>query len=277
MKSDEQYNIKTIESIGRAIGDLFNIFVGIATLKDDVFFIDGAVEENGYYIKSNDKGIFKIEKEVVRAVHKISEFKSQEEIENNNKKIIFPYHESNGTPIPINEETFIQKYPHCYAYLVSEKESLLARDKGKVSFNPFYVWGRTQGLKRKGIKLLSPTFSQFPRFLLVRDECSFYTNGYGLYINENIQDIFNPITKIENIDVVQKILNSSIMHYYVKKTSVSIDGGYPCYQKNFIERFTIPELSEIEIELLRNLNSKDVDNFLIEKYQLNFPSPNLSV
>jgi adenine-specific DNA-methyltransferase len=60
----------------------------------------------------------------------------------------------------------------------------------------------------------------------------------------------NPISKIENIDVVQKILNSCVMDYYVTKTSVSIEGGYPCYQKNFIEKFTIPEYNR-----LRKLNS----------------------
>ena len=32
------------------------------------------------------------------------------------------------------------------------------------------------------------------------------------------------------------------MDYYVKTTSVTIDGGFPCYQKNFIELFTIPEM-----------------------------------
>jgi adenine-specific DNA-methyltransferase len=275
LKLEEQSNIKTIETIGRSIGDLFNIFVGIATLKDDVFFIDGSTEKDGCFIKTTEKGVFKIEKGVVRSVCKISEFKSQQEIEKNNKKIIFPYEEINGTPTPINEVQFKKKYPKCYLYLLSEKETLIGRDKGKVIYNPFYVWGRTQGLKRKGIKLLSPTFSQFPRFLLVRDEEGFYTNGYGLYIKENITDIFNPITKIENIDVVQKILNSTLMDYYVRKTSISISGGYPCYQKNFIERFTIPQLSELEIQILRESNKIQVDRFLIEKYQLNLPSENL--
>jgi hypothetical protein len=67
------------------------------------------------------------------------------------------------------------------------------------------------------------------------------------------------------------------MHYYVSKTSVSIEGGYPCYQKNFIEKFTIPEFSESEIELLRSLNDKEeIDDFLIEKYQINVFAGNLA-
>jgi len=83
---------------------------------------------------------------------------------------------------------------------------------------------------------------------------------------------------LENIDVVQKILNSCVMDYYVTKTSVAIEGGYPCYQKNFIEKFTIPELTEEEVELIRNLKDPvEIDEFLIGKYHLNLPVPNLLV
>ena len=81
---------------------------------------------------------------------------------------------------------------------------------------------------------------------------------------------------IENIDVVQKVLNSYLMHYYVSKTSVSIQGGYPCYQKNFIENFTIPQFSNEEIRVLKSLNDKqEIDEFLIKKYQVNLSTPNL--
>ena len=159
----------------------------------------------------------------------------------------------------------------------------MARDKGKVTFEPFFVWGRTQGLTRKGKKILNPTFSQHPRFLLVEEEEGFFTNGYGIYFREQksngmFDEFINPITKLENIDVVQKILNSIVMDYYVTKTSVSIEGGYPCYQKNFIEKFTIPDFSESEIELLRDLiHKQDIDEFLIEKYQINVFAGNLAV
>jgi len=88
---------------------------------------------------------------------------------------------------------------------------------------------------------------------------------------------FNPIGKIENIDVVQKILNSCIMDYYVTKTSVAIEGGYPCYQKNFIEKFTIPELTMEEIEFIRSLKPIEIDGFLISKYHINLSVPNLVV
>lgn len=283
LKTDEQQNIKTIETIGKPIGKLFDICVGIATLKDEIFFIDGSKLKNGCYIKTTDNGIFEIEKEIVRPVYKISDFRTQDEVEHNKRKIICPYNIKNGIASAIPESDFKKKYPKCYAYFLSEKENLLARDKGKVSFEPFFVWGRTQGLKRKGKKILNPTFSQHPRFLLVEEEEGFFTNGYGLYFREQkrngmFDELINPITKLENIDVVQKILNSIVMDYYVTKTSVSIEGGYPCYQKNFIEKFNIPDFSESEIELLRNLKDKqEIDEFLVEKYQIKVFAGNLVV
>ncbi|MFZ1749902.1 MAG: N-6 DNA methylase [Saprospiraceae bacterium] len=280
LKADEQKNIKTIENIGTPIGKLFDICVGIATLKDDVYFIDGRNKKNGYYIKETSNGNFEIEKECVRPVYKISDFKSQEEVEQNTRKIIFPYSILKGIATPIQEQDFKLKFPKCYSYLLTEKERLMNRDKGKVNFEPFYVWGRTQGLTKIGKKILNPTFSQKPRFLLVNEEESFFTNGYGLFFREQtsmglFDELINPISNSENIDVVQKILNSSIMDYYVTKTSVAIEGGYHCYQKNFIEKFTIPDLTIEEINLIRKLEKQDeVDEFLIRKYQLNIPVPN---
>ena len=282
LKTDEQQTIKALENNGTPIGKLFDICVGIATLKDEVFFVEG-IEKEEYYIKTTEKGVFEIEIQATKPVYKISDFKNQDDIESNTKRIIFPYTVKNGGAIVISEEDFKQKFPKCYHYLCSEKEVLLARDKGKVKFEPFFAWGRTQGLTKSGKKILTPTFSQFPRFLVVEEQDAFFTNGYGFFFKaEQKGDLFgetvNPITKVENIDVVQKILNSHWMHYYVSKTSVSIEGGYPCYQKNFIEKFTIPELSQDDIHALRFINNKkEIDDFLGEKYQLNILShePNL--
>ncbi len=282
LKTDEQKNIKQIETVGTPIGKMFDICVGIATLKDEIFFVDGSVEKNGCYIKDTENGTFEIEKDITKSVYKISNFKSQKEIENNTKRIICPYNISKGVATPIPELQFKEKFPKCYAYLLSEKVNLLSRDKGKVIYEPFYVWGRTQGLNKWGKKILNPTFSQFPRFLRVEEEDAFFTNGYGFFFKEQnismslFDEPSNPISLLENIDVVQKVLNSIVMHYYVSKTSVSIEGGYPCYQKNFIENFTIPEFSNEEINILRKLDdNQEIDEFLIEKYQLKIFSGNL--
>lgn len=283
LKTQEQENIRIIENIGTPIKQLFNIAVGIATLKDDVFFIDSANEKNGYLTKTTENGTFLIEKEITRPVYKISQFKTQKDIKNNTLRIITPYYTNSKNAIPILEDEFKIKYPKCFEYLLSEKEKLEGRGKGKKVFTPFYAWGRTQGITRFGKKILNPTFSKHPRFLFVPEEDAYYTNGYGIYFDRDhsnnttlFEDSTHPMSKEENILVVQKILNSSVMDYYISNTSVSIQGGFPCYQKNFIEKFTIPNFTEEEIEVLKSINNKmEIDEFLTNKYQLNMPVPNL--
>ena len=283
LRSDEKKNIKTIETVGVPIKQMFNICVGIATLKDDVFFVDGSNLDGNFIITEQKGKNYKIEKEITRSVYKISDFKNQNDILRNSRRIIFPY-SINGSATIIGEDYFKTKYPYCYEYLLTMKDELLSRDKGKINYHPFYAWGRTQGLTRFGKKILNPTFSQYPRFLVVEDEEALFTNGYGIFFKEtsNGNGLFGEtqhlLSKMENIDIVQKVLNSGMMHYYISKTSISIEGGYPCYQKNFIEKFTIPEFSNREISELRSLfNQKDINLFLAEKYHVNLPVPNLSV
>lgn len=67
--------------------------------------------------------------------------------------------------------------------------------------------------------------------------------------------------------ILSKILNSGIMDYYIRNTSISIQGDYPCYQKNFIELFGLPFFSDEDVEFLKKEdNRKKIDEFLICKY-----------
>jgi adenine-specific DNA-methyltransferase len=283
LKTKEQENIKIIETIGTPIKKLFNIAVGIATLKDKVFFVDSESEKNGYLTKTTENGTFLIEKKVTKPVYKISQFKSQKEVDYNTLRIITPYHTKSKTASPISEEEFEDKYPKCYEYLLTEKKALEGRDKGKHNYSPFYLWGRTQGITRFGKKILNPTFSKHPRFLYVPEDDAYYTNGYGIYFSKEqpneaslFDDLTHTMSKEKNILAVQKILNSIVMDYYITKTSVSIQGGFPCYQKNFIEKFTIPNFNSKELTALNNFTIKsEIDKFLVNKYQLNIQVPNL--
>ncbi|TAK31800.1 MAG: SAM-dependent DNA methyltransferase [Saprospiraceae bacterium] len=272
LKSDEQENIRRIEAAGAPIGQVYDICVGIATLKDEVFFVDGASGQGDFYLKEYGGKTFPIEKEATRTVFKISDFKRQQELCGNTRRIIFPYQVKGKSASAIPEPEFSRMFPKCYAYFLTVREVLAQRDKGKTEFSPFYAWGRTQGLTRHGKKLLSPTFSQYPRFLLDEDEDAFFTNGYGLYFRES--SLFqHALASVDRIEIAQKVLNSIVMDYYVSKTSVSIEGGYPCYQKNFIEKFALPDFTEQDVAFLRMTNNREeIDAFLIEKYQLTLPS-----
>lgn len=278
LRESEQFNIKKIENTGIRLNELFVINVGIATLKDILYFIDGKSIDSDYYIKTYNNREYKIEKEIVKPLYKISDFSNQKECDSNYRKIIYPYRIENGKAVVLEEADLANRFPMTYKYLIDIKLELIKRSKDEI--NPFYLYGRSQGLNKFGIRLLTPTFSKRPKFLVVEEFDSLYCNGYGLHYKEDFNNglgLFDnrPIQRKENIDVLQKILNSELMHYYVTHTSVSIQGGYPCYQKNFIERFRIPDLDENEINLIRNLKFDELNVFLAEKYQVKLGIPNL--
>ena len=284
LKTAEQENIKVIESTGSPLNKIVNIFVGIATLKDELYFLDSLQKSADHFLKTVDDKTFEIESNITRQVYKISDFKSQEEVNQNKRHIIFPYKIVSGNAIAFNENEMKNDFPKCFEYFKFIKDKLDARGKGKSATVPFYAYGSSQGLTKTGKKIFTPTFSKYPRFLVGNDEQAMFCNGYGIYFKDRqegsyslFDDLTNPLSKAKNSHLLQKILNSFVMHYYVSKTSVAIEGGYPCYQKNFIEKFTIPDFSQEELDTLNALIvPQEIDDFLIEKYQLNVLAGNLA-
>lgn len=267
LREVDQKNIKIIETTGNKLGSIVDINVGIATCKDTIYFIDGNTLENGYYKKEFNKKVFLIEKAVTRPIVKISDFFNQSELEKNQRRIIFPYNIINGKASLMTKVELKQKYPKCFDYLLSAKEQLGSRDKGKVEYEEWYAYARTQGLTSQGRKLLTPTFSSQPRFLCEKDPTALFCNGYGIFLTDKTSNLFNGSLSLESL---AKILNSKVMAYYIDKTSVSIEGGYPCYQKNFIERFGVPFLDRKDYDfIMKDDNQTKIDEFLIKKYGIN--------
>jgi len=267
LRKNDQENVKKIESIGNKLGNIVDIRVGVATCKDSVYFIDSNNIKGKFFEKEYKGKKYLIETEATKSIAKISDFKNQSELDNNKRKIIFPYKKKNGGVEIISKNELKKLYPKCYEYLLTAKEELATRDKGKVEYPEWFSYARTQGLNFSGEKLFTPTFSSEPRFLLENDDESMFCNGYAIFLKKKA-DLFSLNSKLE-LPVLAKILNSKIMDYYIKRTSVSIEGGFPCYQKNFIELFGVPNFSDKEINFLKKEESQEkINDFLIEKYDI---------
>ena len=245
-------NIQKIEGQMISIKDC--IRTGIATLKDCVFMVDK--DESGYFKKVNGKR-FPVEKDLVKRLYKIPDLKENENLNSICRYILFPYVKGKEGFEIINEEVLRRDYPETYSYFLSQKFLLDERDKGKPNPIAWYAYGRTQGLSKYGVKLLFPTFANKPRFIFVDDEYALFCNGYAVFQNKYI-----------GLDVLRRVLNSRIMDYYVQNTSYAIEGGYYCYQKKYIERFSIPDLTPEDQDKIMNLPEEDLDNYLIELYGL---------
>lgn len=257
LEKTELENIKKIETIGYPIKEM--IKTGIATLKDNLYLVDGYDFKKRKYYKDYEDEIFYIESELIKPVYKISEIKDSEEIKNFERAIIFPYKKNiEGKFSIISEEELKSNYPEGYKYFLRIRNILDTRDKGKKNPVAWYAYGRSQGINNYGKKLMYPTFANKPKFSLVEDEMTLFFNGYSIFESKEIE-----------LKILQKILNSKVMKYYIDNTSYPIEGGYMCYQKKYIQNFTIPFFTKTEIEFLREEeNPKMIDRFLIKKYDL---------
>lgn len=253
-------NLRKIEQAGTPIGKAFDIKVGFATLKDKVYFV--RVLNDKCIAVYNNKD-YEVEKEITKPAVKIAELTSEDDLASNNLRIIFPYNKVNNQFSPMEEKELKRKYPLAYAYLCNAREELLTRDKGKTEIYPWYAWGRTQSMDLRGPKLLTKTFSNYPNFIYDESD-QLFCNGYAIFLKKK-NDLFSLGLSLQDLKL---FLNSAIMDYYTKLTSFQLEGNYQCYQKNFIEKFCIPDLGKINIKELRGLRQKERDAVLAEVYGL---------
>lgn len=196
------------------------IRTGIATLKDAVFMVES--DETGYYKLVDNQKIY-LEEDIIKPIYKIPELKLFDSIEEAERNIIFPYKKISQGYILIEENDLVTNYPNIYKVLFLSKNLLSLRDNGKPNSQGWYAYGRTQGLNKYGKKLLFPTFSNKPKFMYIDNEDALFCNGYAIFENDRY-----------NLNTLMKILNSSVMDYYIQNTSYAIEGRYYCYQKNIL-------------------------------------------
>lgn len=263
LTAKQRENIYRIENVGKPIKP--QIKVGIATLRDNVYLLDGYDPSKNMYYKHLDGEMFYIEPGIVRSIYKISNIKAEDSLLHARQHIVFPYQTSSQVSLfdtksnayaIIPEEYMMKNFPLCYKYLTACKAMLDSRDKGKGNAVAWYAYGRSQGLGYICKKLLFPTFSNRPKFMLEDSNDALFCNGYAVIDGGSLDLI-----------LMQKILNSSIMDYYISMTSYAIEGNYKCYQKKYIQNFSLPEFSQDEKDfLLDTTDCKQIDSFLMDKY-----------
>lgn len=246
LSNEEIEKINAIENIGTKLKDIGEINCGIATLADKIYLL------TDYEVTVDDK-TFNIEPGICKSIIKASTLHNEEEIDENELKIIWVY-DKEGNILP--EDTIAQKYPNAYAYLLHMRPELDKRDKGKPNPIAWYAYGRTQGLESSfGKKLLTSTMNEKPNFIYCEEEESTFISGYQVK------------SKKIDLKILKKILNSSVMEFYIELMSKSYQGGWKSYAKTFIQNFGIPKLSPKDLEYIKNETDKEkLDKFLEDIY-----------
>ncbi|MCD6282160.1 SAM-dependent DNA methyltransferase [bacterium] len=250
-------NILRIEQAGCPLDRYVARYVtGIATLHNSLFLIP----DNGkpYLKKSYEGREYLIERGITRKIVKPNKIKDRAALQNNCERIIYPYRTLNGRARLIEEKDLRTHYPKAYEYLRAIKDELAKRDKGKREYKAWYAYGRTQGINDFGKKIISPMMGNKPSFVIVEDTDSLVYCGYAIYAKHE-----------EDYQLLERILNSSVMWYYLEKTSKNYSGGFKSFAKNYIKNFSIPSFTVTERRiLLRTRDREKIDRLLWKKYQL---------
>ncbi|MEQ8554913.1 MAG: Eco57I restriction-modification methylase domain-containing protein [Cyclobacteriaceae bacterium] len=168
--------------------------------------------------------------------------------------ILFPYESSKL----IEEYDLGEKYPLTYKYLQAHKEYLENREGGSFKGQGWYQYGRYQAIDViSSPKIFTPDIAPVPSFMFDKSGEKYFTGGaaggYGIVP-----------TSLDKFYLLG-VLNSSIVNWYISKTSTQMRGGWYSFESRFIKAIPIksePDDLSNSIALLveRALDKKESDH-----------------
>lgn len=213
-------------TIGKRLGDIANIHVGITTLCDKVYLFKITQDlGNCVQVQNNTGKEMIIEKAILKPIIKASLLKTSNDVIT--EHILFPYERVGGKHRIIDEAKMQDCFPMAYTYLLSVKDLLDKRDNGKPNAVAWYAFGRSQGLDTSfGKKILFSPMNKYPNFVLYENEdCTFYS-GYCIKYEGDYTKLIEQ-------------LNSDSMQQFIAVSSRDFRGGWKAYNKKIVAEFKI--------------------------------------
>ena len=229
--------LQELESHPRRISDIFDkIFQGLATSKDDVYFLYNCIENDKNiigYSKQLERTI-SIEKGLIKPLLKGEDVHRYDNIKTN-RYVIFPYKLNNGKAVLYSEKELSVLFPNGYSYLKECEDILRNREKGRFNIDgEWFQYGRKQGiLSAEKEKLVAPDISMGGNF--AHDvEGKFYqtTTIYGYIKKSKIS---------ESYKFWMALLNSRLCWWFLTNTGTTLANGFFRFKPDYIKEFPVPE------------------------------------
>jgi len=246
----------------RRIKDIFDkIFQGLATSKDDVYFLYDCRElENtiiGYskYLQSE----IEIERGLVRPLLKGDDVHKYDHI-TTDKFVLFPYKLENEKARLYTEAEISVEFPLGYAYLKNCEDVLRGREKGRLMNDDFwfrYIYPKNLVLFDKE-KLVAPEISLGGNFSYDPNG-EFYatTKIYGYLKKQDVKECYL---------FWLGLFNSQLFWFYLQNTGYVLRGGYFTFKTDYINPFPVPgSISPIAESKISALVEKILLEKIIEK------------
>ncbi len=192
------------------------IYQGIASGKDDVFFVDRNTIDN-----------YHIEPELLHPILKGKDI-GPYRIDWSGKYVIYPYSDDGKV---LSENFISNQYPCLYNYLVKCRPLLSGRNYFDKSSKKWYELWNQRRLDRFVVEKLI-TLDNASKNSFVYDENGYLgtTTVYSLIIKKELN---------LSLKYVLGVLNSSLMNFYHKNNTIPQAGGFYRYQAIFINNSSV--------------------------------------
>ena len=220
--------------------DVFEkIFQGIATSKDDVYFLYDCTETQST-ITGESRQLNKrvtIEKGLVKPLLKGEDVHRYDNL-SSNRYVIFPYKLENGTANLYAEEELKLLFPNGYAYLKECETLLRGREKGRLKNDIYwyrYIYPKNLTLFQSP-KLVAPEISFGGNYAFdVSGQFYSTTTIYGYIMKESCNVSY---------ETLMAILNSKLCWWFMSNTGTVLAQGYYRYKPAYLKPLPIPQISK---------------------------------
>ena len=224
------------------VKDVFEkIFTGLQTSKDSVYFLkDCKIRDNLVSAYSDElKKEITIEKGLVKPLLKGDDVHRYEKLKTD-KMVIFPYYIEEDKAVLYREEELKEKFLNGYKYLKECEDILRGRERGKLKNDDYwfrYIYPKNLTLFQYE-KLLTP-------YLSLGSQLSY--DKYGeFYGNTKCFGLIKKVSIKESYKFYLALLNSKLMWFFIKNTSLVFSGGYYTYNTKVLEPFPLPKIENLE-------------------------------
>ncbi|KQH75547.1 hypothetical protein AO501_25010 [Mycobacterium gordonae] len=239
--------------------DWVNVFVGVQTSCDKVFFIKPLPESTGEIVKFRDPGtgqLNEIERGILRKAVQDRRFQPYGRNPEPDALVIFPYEvvpptpgRKRGTATVYSAERMAADFPMALEYLTSKHADLGARDVSPDPGDRFWAYGRSQSLtKLDEPKLILRVLSLTPQYVL--DDEGLVAPGGG---DGGPYYFLRPTQNCPySIRVIQAVLSHPAVDAYIASRGRAYRGSYLVHRKEFIKNVPIPMLSDAAQQQIEN-------------------------
>lgn len=229
--------LKKLESHPRRIADVFDkIFQGLATSKDNVYFLYDCQKDEKYiigYSKQLNRNI-KIEQGLVKPLLKGEDVHRYDDIKTD-RYVIFPYKLIEGKAILYTEKELSDTFPLGYSYLKDCEDILRGREKGRLMNDEYwfrYIYPKNL-VSFDHEKLVAPDISMGGNFAYDIDGKFYQTTTIYGYIKK---------TEIsESYKFWMALLNSRLCWWFLTNTGTTLANGFFRFKPDYIKQFPVPE------------------------------------